>query len=80
MKLYKQKGMSSVEIGHQQYTESIKIHWKKKEFGFAGSFFVLCSALLAKRFGIQSEAISFRKINMVPTNKHEEDRKCKIPM
>jgi len=51
-----------------------------KEFGIAGSFFVLCSALLAKHFGILSEAISFRKINIVPTNKHEGDRKCKIPI
>jgi hypothetical protein len=71
--------MSSVEIGHQQRTESLKIHWENKEFIFAGSFFVLCSALLAKHFDILSEAIFFRKINMVPTNKHQEDRKCKIP-
>ena len=51
-----------------------------KEFEFAGSFFVLCCALLEKNFSALSEVISFRKINTVPTNKHEEDRKCKIPM
>ena len=50
-----------------------------EEFGFAWSFFISCSALVGKHFGILSEASSFRKINIVPTNKYEEDRNCEIP-
>jgi hypothetical protein len=60
---------------HREHANSLG----NEEIRFADLFFALRSALLANRFGLLSEMISFRKTNMAPTNKHEEGGKCEIP-